>query len=171
MKTLALLLLLSIPAFGQSQPFAAIVKRCYDGDNVTIAYERSNKTITRNVRLVGIDAPERRGHQPHNVESQAQLCGALPGREVRVEPRGFDTKWRRMIAKVSFNGDDLSFRQVALGAAWFYRQYARSLTVTERVAYIAAEAEARESKRGLWAGDDAPIPPWQWRKGARPGVK
>ena len=37
-----------------------------------------------------------------------------------------------------------------------YRKYARDQ------AYFAAEGEAKEARRGLWA-DKNPIPPWEWR--------
>jgi len=41
---------------------------------------------------------------------------------------------------------------------WWYRKYAPGDAVLERL-----EAEARESKKGLWV-DPKPVPPWVWRK-------
>ncbi len=44
---------------------------------------------------------------------------------------------------------------------WWYRRYASRDTVLECL-----EAEARESKKGLWV---APVqaPPWEWRQGSK----
>jgi hypothetical protein len=41
---------------------------------------------------------------------------------------------------------------------WWYRKYAPGDRTLEGL-----ESEAREAKRGLWAGPQ-PIPPWEWRK-------
>jgi endonuclease YncB( thermonuclease family) len=43
------------------------------------------------------------------------------------------------------------------GFAWHYTDYSDSVKLAR------LEAEARESKRGLWQDVD-PIPPWEWRK-------
>ena len=44
------------------------------------------------------------------------------------------------------------------GWAWHYVQYSKDALLAK------AEKEAREAKRGLWAGPN-PIPPWEYRKG------
>jgi len=47
------------------------------------------------------------------------------------------------------------------GHAWVYRRYA----VED---WLPDEAAARDSGLGLWsAGVDAPVPPWEWRRGKR----
>jgi hypothetical protein len=46
------------------------------------------------------------------------------------------------------------------GWAWHYKLYSTSKELAD------AEVEAREAEVGLWQ-DNAPIPPWDWRKGVR----
>ena len=50
-----------------------------------------------------------------------------------------------------------------LGFAWRYSQYDKP------VKFAAAEADARDHRRGLWA-DPNPVPPWEWRKMKRKGL-
>jgi len=122
------------------------------------------KTVLRIYRLAAIDAPEVRGHQPGWQESRDALRSGLTGKSVTITVRGRDTKWRRPLAVVTVDGEDVGLAQVLNGHAWFYRQYARSLTPEERTAYEAAELEARQQHRGIWQ-QARPVPPWQWRKG------
>ncbi|WP_296355130.1 thermonuclease family protein [Ramlibacter sp.] len=53
-------------------------------------------------------------------------------------------------------GQDAGEAQARAGMAWFYTAYGKSLTVK------AAETEAKEERRGLWA-DTEPIAPREWR--------
>jgi|HubBroStandDraft_6_1064221.scaffolds.fasta_scaffold114800_2 micrococcal nuclease len=46
------------------------------------------------------------------------------------------------------------------GFAWRYVRY------DEPGEFTAAEREARDGKRGLWA-DPHPVPPWEWRRAKR----
>jgi len=50
------------------------------------------------------------------------------------------------------------------GSAWRYVQYDKPGEFT------AAESDAREHRRGLWA-DPHPMAPWEWRKAKRPAAK
>jgi micrococcal nuclease len=56
------------------------------------------------------------------------------------------------------DGMNLNQELVKQGWCWWYRKYAPGDTVLEGL-----EAEARETKKGLWV-DPAPVPPWEWRK-------
>ncbi|TXH13577.1 MAG: hypothetical protein E6R03_11065 [Hyphomicrobiaceae bacterium] len=47
--------------------------------------------------------------------------------------------------------------------AWHYKKYANEQLPSDRVRYEESEKKAKESNLGLWK-DDAPIPPWEWRK-------
>jgi endonuclease YncB( thermonuclease family) len=49
---------------------------------------------------------------------------------------------------------------VRQGYAWVYRHYAHD------PALYAAEQEARNARRGLWA-QGRPLPPWAWREKQR----
>ncbi|MFN0171277.1 MAG: thermonuclease family protein [Bryobacteraceae bacterium] len=50
---------------------------------------------------------------------------------------------------------------VRAGLAWWFRKYAPNDDVLGRL-----EGRARRAGRGLW-GVANPIPPWDWRRGAR----
>ena len=60
--------------------------------------------------------------------------------------------------------DFINAEMVADGFAWRYVQYDKSGE------FAAAEAEARDHRRGLWFDSD-PMPPWEWRKAKRQGSR
>jgi micrococcal nuclease len=157
-------LLVCFSALGQETH--ATYAGSYDGDQVKASLTKGTRTVTRAFRVAGIDAPEVKGHQAYWQESRDALRNLLNSKEVVIVQRGHDTKWNRSLAIVKVGEVDVGLEQIRAGNAWFYRQYARSLTEDERASYAKAEAEARENKRGLW-GQTAPVPPWQWRKGKR----
>ena len=59
------------------------------------------------------------------------------------------------------DGTNVNHMMVKKGWCWWYRKYAPTDIVLERL-----EKEARAAKKGLWA-DPAPIPPWAYRKPRR----
>ena len=59
---------------------------------------------------------------------------------------------------------DVGLAQISVGLAWWFRRYADEQSAEDRGRYESEEEEARLRKRGLWV-DDAPVPPWEWRKG------
>ncbi|MBZ5653622.1 MAG: thermonuclease family protein [Acidobacteriia bacterium] len=58
---------------------------------------------------------------------------------------------------------DVALAQVAVGAAWWYREYAKEPSADDRARYSVAEQDARAHKLGLWRDKD-PVPPWEWRR-------
>jgi micrococcal nuclease len=54
-------------------------------------------------------------------------------------------------------GVDINLQTVKKGLAWHYRKYSKSPELSK------AEAEAKASKKGLWA-DPNPTAPWDFRK-------
>jgi micrococcal nuclease len=46
---------------------------------------------------------------------------------------------------------------VRAGRAWHFKKYSSDTTLA------AAENEARAAKRGLWADEQEPFAPWEWR--------
>ena len=48
-------------------------------------------------------------------------------------------------------------------SGWWFSRYADEQSPADRGRYKSEEEEARLRKRGLWV-DDAPVPPWEWRK-------
>lgn len=145
-----------------------------DGDTITVL-DASKKT--HKVRLVGIDAPERR--QPFGTRSREHLSELVFQREVEVHWSKKD-RYQRILGKVMVADPacterrcpliDVNLRQIEAGLAWWYRRYAHEQAPKDRTRYEEAERLSREAKRGLWAEAD-PVAPWSWRRpkqGAKP---
>lgn len=133
------------------------VVRVADGDTITVL-DTSN--VQHKIRLAGIDAPEKA--QAYGERSRESLSDLVAGRTVIVETTKKD-RYGRSVGKILLDGQDINLEQVRRGMAWFYRQYERELWPADRASYDAAEAEARQARRGLWA-DRAPVPPWDFRR-------
>ena len=127
--------------------------RVIDGDSLELAGE--------NIRLAGLDAPERaqrctdaRGHSYGcGTAATDYLTFLIDGAEVTCRGRGRD-RYRRLIGVCRANGVDLSVEMIRRGWA---------------VAYLgdldAVEGEARERGVGLWAGSFER--PADWRRARR----
>lgn len=61
---------------------------------------------------------------------------------------------------------DVGLAQIAVGAAWWYREYAKEQSPEDRRRYESVELEARGKRIGRWL-DKAPVPPWEWRGSQR----
>ena len=126
-----------------------------DGDSLEIGSDR--------VRLFGIDAPE--GRQDCRRNNQAWRCGEdaaaklrslVAGATLRCTPRDMDEYGRSV--SVCKNGNvDINAEMVRAGFALAYRRYSND--------YVDEENEARNAKRGLWAGEFTP--PWDYRRETR----
>jgi len=127
------------------------VIRIIDGDTVEIMGEG---TKPFKVRLMGIDAPERR--QPYGKKSKQVLSDLIYKKIVRLVGSKKD-RYGRTLSRLYVGEIDVSAAMVEQGAAWVYRRY-----TSDPVLYKAEEL-AKETKRGLWALPD-PMPPWKWRK-------
>jgi endonuclease YncB( thermonuclease family) len=129
-----------------------------DGDTITVLHGRESIKV----RLYGVDAPES-GDAFSNV-SKRLTSDLVFGQTVRVEGVDHD-RYGRLVAKVSLaDGRSLSQELVRNGCAWWFRKYAPADRELERL-----EAEARQSRVGLWA-DPNPIPPWDSRAQKRGGA-
>ncbi|MGE3290383.1 MAG: thermonuclease family protein [Geminicoccaceae bacterium] len=113
------------------------------------------------IRLAAIDAPEAR--QTCRRDGKVWPCGRraafaladfLGSRTVTCSWRTRD-RWRRAVAVCTVGKVDVGGWLVEQGWALAYRRYGKQ--------YVAAEAEARAARRGLWAGSF--VPPWAWRRG------
>lgn len=131
--------------------------RVVDGDTFSVGGER--------VRLWGVDAPEGRqicqdatgqGYACGDVAHE-QLVGLIDGRVVRCEVRDRDP-YGRAVSRCQVGSTDLGEAMVRGGWAVDYVQFSRG-------AYASAEAEARRTRRGLWAGRFET--PSTWRAEAR----
>ncbi|MBX3566956.1 MAG: thermonuclease family protein [Rhizobiaceae bacterium] len=110
-----------------------------DGDTITVAGER--------IRLRGIDAPER--SQNCAAGGSRYACGRSAEEALRAMVADASVtcvgssrdRYRRLLAVCSAGGRDLNAAMVEAGWAVAYGGYSLE------------EAEAREAKRGLWAGE------------------
>jgi endonuclease YncB( thermonuclease family) len=139
------------PAFCAPRPYAATVLRILDGD--TIEVQRGQ--TTEHVRLFGIDCPEK--SQEFGSEAAKATSELALNKQVAVEPVSKDRD-NRVVAVVILPGRiNLNQKLVAMGMAWWWKEYAPRSTMLPKY-----EASAKSAKLGLWAKSD-PIPPWEFR--------
>jgi endonuclease YncB( thermonuclease family) len=127
-----------------------------DGDTIEIAGQR--------IRLHGIDAPEK-GQPCFGADNRPYRCGPVAANAldefigqspVNCHERSTD-RYGRLVADCSVRGQDIEEWLVRNGFAMAYRRYSTD--------YIGAEQEAKNNRRGVWAGTMQP--PWEWRKEQR----
>ena len=145
---LCFLLAISYPAWGD---VIGKVVGVTDGDTLTVLSAR--KQIK--VRLADIDAPESK--QAFGNRSKQSLSDLCFNKTAKLEGDSKD-QYGRILGRVHCDGVDANAEQVRRGLAWVYVQYA-----PKGSPLYAVQLGARGAKRGLWA-DDAPVPPWEWRR-------
>lgn len=155
-----------------------IVSSAADAQNISLDAKpegvTDGDTILIELRSKGIDAPETR-QQCEDAEGSCYPCGENAEAALmdlvsyhddrnRLRYRWLELEvWEtdrlgRPVVTVYVDGKDIHLEMVRLGWAVVYHQY-----VPERLreAYISAENEAREAKRGMWQGPF--IEPRMWR--------
>ncbi len=140
------------------------IAEVFDGDSFNL--NAANGGIVR-VRIAGIDAPEK--SQPYAQKAKDSLIELLSSGPITLEPIKVDP-YQRWIANVRTGDRDVGREQIARGYAWFFTRYRQDLNEVMQMDYERAEKEAREARRGLWAGLSAkgnpalyPEPPWEFR--------
>lgn len=137
-----------------------------DGDTITVLTESN---FRRKVRLASIDAPEsgQAFGKAAKQELSKLLCGApvgkraCDGKQVHVTEDDVD-RYGRLIGIVTVGDTNANKHMVASGLAWVYVKY---LPPNHRDdSFLLWQAYAKQERRGLWI-DDAPTPPWEFRKG------
>jgi micrococcal nuclease len=155
-QLITLLAYLSLTAFtAQAEPFTAKVIGVSDGDTLTVLDTRGDtgpQSVT--VRLQGIDAPE--GKQGYGKRSKAALSGMVFGQVVTISSKGRD-RYGRTIADIHAGETWVNLAMVRNGFAWHYKKHSTDSRLAE------AEEIARESRVGLWADQNEPVPPWEYR--------
>ncbi|MBZ7987237.1 thermonuclease family protein [Campylobacter canadensis] len=124
------------------------VVKVSDGDTINVLDGKKKLKI----RFYGIDAPESKqnfGKFCTNVLKQKIL-----GKFVSLEKKGVDT-YKRQIAIVYLNNEDINAYMVKSGCAWAYTHYTKK--------YQALEQNARRQKVGLWI-ENNPENPYKFRK-------
>ena len=155
MRAIFILLLTLWFASAALADFSGPVVRVLDGDTIEVLHNQRPERI----RLSGIDCPEK--GQAYGQKAKHAASSLVFGKEVTLQTHGKD-KYGRTIADVLLlDGSNVNHALVKEGWCWWYRKYAPGNTTLERL-----EAEARESRMGLWA-DPHPVPPWEWRKRGR----
>lgn len=131
-----------------------------DGDTIKVL--DASKSVYK-IRLAGIDAPE--SHQAFGEKSHQNLAALVFRKSVVIEWEKVD-RYGRIVGKVLLQNEDINLKQIEIGLAWHYKQFAKDQSTTDQRLYAVAESRARDERRGLWQ-DAAPIPPWEWRKSRR----
>ena len=126
------------------------VVKVADGDTITVLVSGTTQV---KVRLSEIDAPEY--GQDFGQKSKEALADRVFGKEVRVVTHGKD-RYGRVIGDVFVGPTNVNEKLVEDGWAWNFLKYSKS----ERLALL--EKQARDAKRGLWAGT-SPVAPWDYR--------
>ncbi len=163
MRAPTLVMLLATAAIGAGvqlgcAPQAAEITghaKVVDGDSLEIGADR--------VRLFGIDAPEgrqdcRRNGQPWRCGEDAatKLRSLVQGATLRCTPRDTD-EYGRSVSVCKNGTTDINAEMVRAGLALAYRRYSSD--------YVDEENDARNAKRGLWAGEFTA--PWDYRRESR----
>ncbi|MCD2512096.1 thermonuclease family protein [Comamonas endophytica] len=125
-----------------------------DGDSLTVQCGPTGHAQLRQVRIHGIDAPER--FQSFSEASRDSLAALCLHAHARIRPLEIDG-YGRLVARLECREEDVAAHQVRNGMAWAYLRYARS-----RSDLAVLEAHARRARVGLWA-DPHPVAPWDWR--------
>jgi len=150
------LLIATSPVFAAKPHYelAGKVVAIADGDTLTVL-DGSNEQ--HRIRLAGIDAPEK--GQPFGTKARENLAAKVFRQTVRIDVIDVD-RYHREVGRIFLGDRFINMEMVRDGFAWRYVQYDKPGEFT------AAEADAREHRRGLWADPD-PMPPWEWRRAKR----
>jgi endonuclease YncB( thermonuclease family) len=143
MRLITLLLICLLPLSASAETITGSVVRITDGDTLVVL--DTNK-IQHKIRLVGIDAPEKK--QAYGKKSKDNLLTLVAGKYVVVEYEKRD-RYQRVIGKIQLKGKDVNLEQINSGMAWHYKQYQGEQSESDRLKYSTAESEARNAKRGL----------------------
>jgi micrococcal nuclease len=154
-RRITFLVLLLLLNRAEAFSFTGEVVSVLDGDTIEVMHNGK----AQRVRLYGIDCPEK--GQPFGNNAKQAASTLVFAMEVTLEIHGKD-KYGRILADVLLaDGTNVNQRLVRDGWCWWYRKYAPEDAVLE-----ALEAQARDTKIGLWA-DSEPVPPWEWRKSSK----
>ena len=147
---LCLFVLFGLSATLGAETFNAQVIAVLDGDTVMVVHDNKKTTV----RLAGIDAPEKL--QEFGPASREALTKLVLRKEVRVSTKTVDD-YGRVVATLEVGRLNVNEEQLRRGMAWEYSRYHSDK------ALIALQVEAKNARRGLWAGT-SPTPPWEFRK-------
>ena len=145
---------LSFCLIGQAAELTGKVLWIYDGDSFKM--KTADHKIVQ-VRIYGIDAPEKNQHGAHLALKAA--IKLLKNQTVRVVLVDID-KYNRVIGKVYLGKLYVNLWMLNNGYAWHFKFFSKDKDLSK------AECEARRSKRGIWKFSNN-IPPWDYRKNVK----
>jgi len=150
---IAFFILLLSPSLALAAPssFIAEVVAVLTGDTLKVLKSRQVMIV----RLQGIDAPEKT--QRYGQQAKDFTEGIVFGQKVVINVKGIDRKENLVAEVVMEDGRSLNREIVKAGFAWWHREHSEDLSLWR------LEDKARESKLGLWLGED-PVPPWEFRE-------
>jgi endonuclease YncB( thermonuclease family) len=144
-----------VPAVGDQDVLNGRIVSVTDGDT----FKAKIQGAVMEFRMADLDAPEL--DQPYGRDAKAMLKAALSGKDA-VMLRVDTDSYGRLVAHVWIGNLHINREVVALGAAWFYPEYAHDDCLYN------VENEARDAKRGLWALPlKNRVEPWVWRERKR----
>lgn len=127
------------------------------GDTLVVVAEG----VKYKVRLLGIDAPE--SGQDYFDEAIRVLSEKTLSRRVHVDVKGGDRS-SGYLGLVKQGDKPINRAMVAEGAAWHDAENVPSPVLKS------AQQAAQQQKLGLWAADEPPVAPWDFR-GQRPDAR
>ncbi|WP_300597793.1 thermonuclease family protein [Niabella sp.] len=128
------------------------VVRVKDGDTFVLLMNDREQVV----RFAHIDCPEKK--QPFGNRAKQFVSDRCFGKYVALLQHHQYDRNKRLIAEVILDdGQNLNKELVRNGLAWHFKKY------SDDAAYAALETAARQQRKGLWA-DEAPMPPWEWRR-------
>jgi len=141
-----------------------------------ISRRLTGKTI--HIRMAGMDAPEMshfgKPAQPYSAEAHSWLKETIEGRRIRCQLISRD-QYKRVVAiplvplrwrwstRIG-STRNLSLEMVRAGWGFVYEAAGAEYGHLGKEAYLAAEAEARAARRGVWQGGNAIESPAEYKK-------
>jgi endonuclease YncB( thermonuclease family) len=149
------------------------VEKVIDGDTLRLADETDSKGRVHEGAVLGIRgiaAPAL--DQPFGKQAHERLKELIEGKAIiRNGPTAGAYRERNAWFFRTEKGESLALLMISEGLAWTVEAELEDKhrkptdvkrLVPETEAWLKAEREAREAKRGLWADKD-PVRPWEWR--------
>ena len=136
-----------------SEVWTGWVSWVVDGDTVLLMRQGEQEPVK--LRIDGIDAPEI--CQVGGLQSRDAMVRLALRKSVEVDDRGQDI-YGRQVGRLSADGVDLGAEMVRSGMAWAYRFQ------TGKGPYAGLQQQAEKQKKGVFASDDEPISPPDFRK-------
>ena len=161
-----------------ASPSPGKVEKVIDGDTLKLADETDPKGKVWIFGIRGIAAPAL--DQPFGKQAHERLKELIEGKAIiRNGPTARAYREGNTWFFRTEKGESLALLMISEGLAWTVEAELedkhRKPTDVKKVdpqteAWLKAEREAREAKRGLWADKD-PVRPWEWRAKVKEGKK